>query len=120
MLVVAFLRWWYGPGWHDTSQQVLKRVRHLYLDFSVPILLRTLFAPWRRIMTPKDGPLTQKLRAMLDNLISRFVGLGVRLIALFTGCLLMGLTLAAGGLLALLWPIIPPLSVALILLGIVL
>jgi hypothetical protein len=119
MLVMAFFKWWYGPGWQDAIGRILGHTRTIYLDFSVPILLRTLFAPWRRVVSDGNGPLTQRLRATLDNLVSRFVGLGVRLIALIAAGLLMALTVTGGALLALLWPLVPLAGVGLVIAGVV-
>ncbi len=120
MLMVAFLRWWYGPGWQETGSQIMVRAHTIYLDFSVPILLRTLMAPWRRIVSSNEGALSQKMRAMLDNVISRFVGLMVRLMALLAAGIAISLTFVVGGLIYVLWPIMPPLGLALIVLGLVL
>ena len=114
MLVIGFLRWWYGPGWRDASQRTMRAVHHTYLNFSVPILLRTLLAPWRRIITTSEGSLAQQARAMLDNLVSRAVGFGVRITALISAVALMAVMLVGGGLLILLWPILPPLSLIMI------
>lgn len=120
MLVVAFIQWWYGPGWQSASKRVLARVRHTYLDFSVPILLRTLASPWRRIITAGGGTLSQRAKAVLDNAISRCVGFTVRLIALFIALGIMAVTLVVGGIIALIWPAIPVLGFVLVVAGIVL
>jgi hypothetical protein len=114
MLVMAFLQWWYGPGWRDAGQSLAAKMRDTYLSFSVPILLKTLFAPWRRIITPAGGALDQRLRAVVDNTVSRFVGLMVRLMALAAAMVLLLLYAVFGGLLLVLWPAIPLLGPALI------
>lgn len=120
MLVVAFFQWWYGPGWRDAGRRVLARIRHIYLDFSIPVLLGTLFSPWRRIITPPGGSIGQRLRAIADNTVSRFVGLTVRLIALLLAIIMILATLAIGGLLVTAWPMIPILGLALIIGGFIL
>lgn len=114
MLVIAFFQWWYGPGWLDAGRRVLTRTRHVYLDFSVPILLRTLFAPWRRITAPPGGAIGQQLRAVVDNTVSRFVGLTVRLMALLLAFIMIAATLAIGGLFVAVWPVVPILGLVLI------
>lgn len=114
MLVVAFLQWWYGPGWRDTSDRLVTKIRETYLNFSMPILLRTMFAPWRRIITPPGGSLEQRGRAVLDNAISRLVGFTVRLVALIAACLLIALYAVIGGLIVLLWPVLPILGPVLV------
>jgi len=114
MLVVAFLQWWYGPGWRDASNRLVAKIHETYLNFSMPILLRTMFSPWRRIITPPGGSLDAKMRAALDNTISRLVGFTVRLVALIAACVLIALYALIGGLIVLLWPILPILGPALV------
>lgn len=107
MLVVAFFRWWYGPGWRDSADRLRMRLVTTYLEFSVPILVRTLFAPWRRIISYSGGSLSDRARAALDNVISRFVGLGVRLLALTAAIILLTMNLLLGGLWLVAWPLLP-------------
>ncbi|HUD11971.1 MAG TPA: hypothetical protein VMS08_06175 [Candidatus Saccharimonadia bacterium] len=114
MLIAAFLEWWYGAGWRDASFRLKNRLKMTYLSFSVPILLRTMFAPWRRISTPPGSSIQQKLTAVLDNVVSRAVGFVVRLMALIMGCLLLLIYSLVGGLLLILWPVLPILGPALI------
>ena len=114
MLVVAFVQWWYGPGWRDASRRLFARINETYLYFSVPILLRTLFAPWRRIQTAPGAGLEAIMRAAIDNLVSRGVGSAVRLMALGFAIFLITAYVLIGGLLLILWPVIPLLGPALI------
>jgi hypothetical protein len=117
MLAVEFLTWWYGAGWRQLISRILKRIEWIIEIFSIPILLRTLFEPWRRIISYGDDSFIAGLRAMLDNTISRFVGLGVRLIVLFTAFIGMMLTLLGGIILVVVWPLMPLGSIAMILWG---
>lgn len=117
MLVVAFLQWWYGPGWHDAAGRLMTKLEETYLNFSMPILLRTMFAPWRRIITPPGGSLEQRGRALVDNAVSRLVGFVVRLMALIAGGVLLAAYVIIGGLIVLLWPIWPVLGPVLVVVG---
>ncbi len=114
MLVVAFIQWWYGPGWRDAAARLMARMRETYLSFSVPILLRTLFAPWRRIISSPGASLQEKFRAALDNAISRAVGFTMRFIMLGVAGILLLLYVVLGALLLISWPAIPLLGPALI------
>jgi hypothetical protein len=114
MLVMAFLQWWYGPGWRNAGHRLLERLRRTYFSFSIPSLLRTLFAPWRRIISAPGSSLQQKLRAAVDNAVSRAVGLIMRLIVLVAGLAVLAFTMVTGGLIVLLWPILPLLGPVLI------
>jgi len=117
MLMTAFVQWWYGPGWRDASNRIVLHARNIYLSFSVPILLRTLFAPWHRLTTPPGGALQDKLRASVDNAVSRAVGFTVRLFALLGAIISILLTLVFGGLVLLIWPLAPFLGPVLIIVG---
>jgi len=114
MLLVAFVQWWYGPGWRDASARLGVRIHDTFLTFSVPILLRTMFAPWRRIVTYPGSSMQDRMRAVVDNLVSRCVGFVVRLFALIFALLLISMYAVFGGVLLVIWPIIPLLGPALI------
>ena len=98
------------------SGQRLIRVSHL---FSLPILLRTLWAPWRRIISYPGAGLDAKLRAIGDNLVSRVIGFSVRVLVLLTACIMLALTLCFQFLIVLIWPLVPLLVVTLFVKGIV-
>jgi hypothetical protein len=108
MLMLQLFAWWYVRGWQDIARASgtrLIRVAHL---FSVPILMRTLWAPWRRIITYPGASIDAKLRAIGDNLVSRAIGFTVRLLVLITAALILLLTATVGLIVILLWPLIPP------------
>lgn len=107
MVIFAMFSWWYGQGWkavaHAWGQRLVK-VSHL---FSVPILLRTLFAPWRRIITYPGASIDAQFRAMVDNLVSRVVGFTVRIFVLIAAGSMLFVTSVIGGLWVVVWPTIP-------------
>ena len=107
MLVVAFFRWWYGPGWRDNADRLRARLLTTYLEFSVPILLRTMFSPWRRIISYGQGSIGDRVRAAVDNIVSRFVGLGVRILALLAAVIIISLNIILGSLWLVAWPLLP-------------
>jgi hypothetical protein len=114
MLVMAFIQWWYGPGWRDAGARLLTRMHETYLNFSMPILLRTMFAPWRRIISAPGASLQDRARAVVDNAVSRAVGFSMRLFTLLAACILILLYAIVGGLILILWPVIPLLGPGLI------
>lgn len=119
MLTFQLFTWWYGQGWQRTAQSSWSatiKVSHL---FSVPILLRTLWAPWRRIITYPGASVDAKLRAMGDNFVSRCIGFTVRLLVLLTAGITMLLTALTGAVLVIVWPLVPPAVVLLLVLGVV-
>ncbi|MEO6761724.1 MAG: hypothetical protein ABI220_05150 [Candidatus Saccharimonadales bacterium] len=119
MLTLEFFKWWYGSGWQGTLSKTNSRLTQLAERFSVSTLLRTLFAPWRRIISYPGAGLDARMRAMLDNSISRLIGFLIR-IAVLIGA---GITYIVILILALLeivaWPLVPAASVGLIIWGII-
>jgi hypothetical protein len=119
MLAVSFLTWWYGHGWRQVAGNVGPRLSQVAAAFSVGQLLRTLFAPWRRIVTYPGASLTERWRAFVDNLVSRVIGFFVRFFMLFAA--LFALLTAAIALLLemLLWPLLPLAIPGLIIAGLI-
>lgn len=110
MLVLEVITWWYGAGWKGLVVRLQNLVNRVLVVFSVPLLIRTLFSPWRRIITFTDNSLIQNLRAALDNAISRFVGFWVRLIVIFTALLFIIFVIISGIFAIILWPLLPVLG----------
>jgi hypothetical protein len=117
MLITAFFQWWYGAGWAQQGKAMQRRIRNIAGMFSVDILLRTMFSPWKQtvVYARRDQSLQDKFGAEVGNIVSRFVGLGVRFMVLFTA----GIGVFCAGLYGLLgiilWPLIPFLPLILIL-----
>jgi hypothetical protein len=118
MLAVEFVRWWYGAGWLRMVRAVRDRIRRIALSFSVPLLLRTLFAPWRRIISYGGDSIADKAKAALDNVVSRAVGFCVRLIVIVVAGISIVFTAVGGGLLIVVWPLAPVLGLILIVRGV--
>lgn len=119
MLMLQLFTWWYVRGWEDIvrgSGTRLVRVAHL---FSVPILVRTLWAPWRRIITYPGASIDAKLRAIGDNLVSRAIGFTVRILVLVAAGVILLLTALLGLVLTVVWPLIPPAAVFFTLKGLI-
>jgi len=107
MMIFELFRWWYGQGWRLAVTQSIGRLDALMEEFSVGALLRTLFAPWRRIVTYPGAGLDAHLQAMLDNLVSRCIGFTVRITVLFTVAVLAVLIFVVGILQIVIWPLLP-------------
>lgn len=108
MVILTLLSWWYRQGWltvYNRGGERLVQVSHL---FSLPILIRTLGAPWRRIVTIPGSSIDAKIRAFGDNMVSRLIGFTIRFMVLITAGLILALTACFGGLMMVLWPLVPP------------
>ncbi|HWB38754.1 MAG TPA: hypothetical protein VG604_00755 [Candidatus Saccharimonadales bacterium] len=117
MLIGAFFSWWYGRGWQHAAGGLGRRLLAISEQFSVKQLSRTLFQPWRRITTAPGSSLDDKLRAMVDNLVSRCVGFVVRSLVLAGATLSMLLVGVLTIVEILVWPLLPLAAVALIVKG---
>jgi hypothetical protein len=117
MFMLDLFSWWYGSGWAGALRATQRRLSGLTEAFSTGILLNTLFSPWKRIISYPDAGLDAKIRALLDNLISRCVGFTVRFFVLLAaGLSIVGLCVF-GLLEIVVWPLLPILAVALIVKG---
>lgn len=117
MLMLEFVRWWYGRGWAGALKRAAHNLSVLADLFSVTILLRTLFAPWKRIITYPGAGLDAHLRAFLDNLVSRFIGFFVRLMVLIAAGVMFVVVWVFSYAQVILWPFIPIGAVILIIWG---
>ncbi len=108
MAIVGILVWWYTDGWRQAVRDVQTRLVGLFDYFSIDILLKTLFSPFRQISAGSvDGPLPVKLRAFGDRLVSRLVGSVVRLIVMLIGLVTIVGALIGGLLYIVLWALLP-------------
>jgi len=118
MLALEFFTWWYGQGWLRRWQGLGSQIKKTTQTFSLPILLRTLFEPWRRIISYPGAGLSNHFRALIDNLFSRVVGLCVRILVMITAVLILLFIVTIGVALALIWPFIPLIVVGLVIKGV--
>ncbi len=119
MLMLQFFSWWYGRGLAGLIGRIRGQLRAFGELFSVNILLRTLFAPWRRIISYPGAGLGDHMRALLDNLISRLVGFIIRIFVLLAAAvsvIVLGVLWLAE---LVVWPLLPPAIVACLILGVV-
>jgi hypothetical protein len=109
MLFIDFVRWWYGPGWVLRFRMLVSHVENWLDYFSVRILLKTLFSPWRQTITYtiRDESIDKKFSAFLDNLISRLVGFFVRIFALIAAVVMVLVIFILNIIYVCIWPLLP-------------
>lgn len=107
MIIMSLIQWWYGAGFLSALEHGEKRIVATYRLFSIPILLRTIASPWRRIITAPGAGMGAHVRAAVDNTISRLVGFIVRCVVLLAAGILLLLATLSSLIELLLWPIIP-------------
>lgn len=111
--------WWYSRGIRDFFvylKAVLVKITDI---FSVKLLLRTYFAPWRRDIVSTEGlPLNLVLRIFVFNLIARLIGAFIKTIILFLYILVATFYSFLVVFLLFVWLFLPLLSIAGIILGV--
>lgn len=120
MIVLEFLLWYFVK----VPQKILGAWRNFLKFniefFSIPLLLKTLFAHWRKYKWayPRGFDLGVYLEVWFSNLISRTLGAIVRLFLIFIGILAEIIIFFAGAIVFLGWLALPSLLLILLLLGI--
>ena len=119
MLVISLIKWWYGPGWVLTYKRLLSRLNDILSSFSIVALLKTLFSPWKQIVSESGAntSIDAKMRIMVDNLVSRMIGFFVRFFVILAALFLLLISLIYSVLEVLLWPLLPILPAAVFILA---
>jgi len=108
MLALALFSWWYTTAWKNLAQQIERRVDRCLDFFSVGLLFRTLFDPFRQISAGSvRGSMDVKMRAFADRSFSRVFGAFVRTLFIVLGLLTSAVLIIVGFVQLLLWPIVP-------------
>jgi hypothetical protein len=77
--------------------------------FSLPILLKTFFSPWRRYRWnyPKGFDVAEFFNTLISNTVSRILGAFMRIILIITGICFQAFVALAGLLVLLFWIFCP-------------
>lgn len=121
MGIVGILSWWYGRGFHDYLVRIQNMFASIYDYFSIDLLLKTLFSPFRQISAGQvHGPIGAQMRALADQLFSRVIGAVVRLFMVVFGtisCLVIGIVALLGVIVWVLAPFLPVIGLIISLTG---
>ena len=122
MVIYSLLRWWYGEGLLKQLQIGKQRVATTADYFSIALLAKTLFSPFRQISAGNvRGPIGVQLRAWLDRLVSRMVGATIRSFTIIAGLVALGVSFVMVGVRVAGWaalPVLPALGLLLALGGV--
>ena len=119
MLATDMFRWWYGYGWSSLVAWCRGGYHLILRSFSFELLFRTLFSPWRRIISYPGASLEDKLRALADNVFSRIIGFFIRFFVIIAAAICLLLWTICCGLMIVLWPLVPPAIPASLVMGVV-
>jgi hypothetical protein len=112
MIVIDMLAWWYAMAWMQVLYGVQQRTMGVLEAFSVGLLARTLFAPFRQIDAGSvRGPINIQIRAWFDRTFSRLFGAVVRTVMIMCGCICAVTVFTISLLWAAFWLLIPVLPV---------
>lgn len=115
--------WWLSWYFWDMPGDILKinkNFLHFGLNyFSIPLLLKTFFSPWRqyRKIYPRGFDFKEYASVFFGNLISRILGAVARLFLIVIAIIFEILILIMGIVLFVLWFLSLPLILGLIILG---
>ena len=109
MLIVGFLQWWYSIGWMDFALKLVDRLKNLADFFSLGLLFKTFFSPFRQISayTSDDANIKQQITEFFDKLLSRIIGAVVRFLVIIVGIITLTAVTLFWGILFLAWPLMP-------------
>lgn len=112
MFIVGILTWWYTDGWRERYRMTREAIVKTLDYFSISLLLKTLFSPFRQISAGKvRGPIGVQLQAFLDRLVSRLIGAMVRSMIIFVGIGGIIIHMVWGAIVLTMWAVIPFLPV---------
>lgn len=105
---MSYISWWYTDELIYLWQSVNIITAKIYYAFSIPILFRTLFSPWKKDTLYAENPsLSESFQIMIGNGVSRIVGAVVRLMTIFAGIISTGLTFVTGLIFLAVWILLP-------------
>ncbi|MCX6810484.1 MAG: hypothetical protein NTY30_01950 [Candidatus Berkelbacteria bacterium] len=117
-LVILYFSWWYGYLPRRLFLALEASMITLVDLFSVKILFRTLFSPWKRDLISTDGlSLQEKFQVWMMNLASRFIGFIVKTFVLITFAIVFVAAAVIFAALFCLWIAFPLAIIGLVILG---
>ena len=116
MAILSMFSWWYTKGLSDHLGRIRRMLQRVNDQFSLRLLLKTLFQPFRQISANDHygDALEDKIRAWFDKLVSRIIGAFIRLFTMVVGVVALFLTLILSLVLIVLWlalPVLPFLGI---------
>lgn len=109
MIALQFIYWYLI----DVPKQILRAWKNFLkfnLEyFSIPLLLKTFFSHWRRYewVYPKGFRMGKYIEIFFSNIISRVLGMLMRIILISTGIIIEILIFFIGGIILIGWFILP-------------
>ena len=117
-VITALFGWWF----FDLPRKIIfittSYITKLLRFFSMGLLFKTLFSPWRRDIVNIQGiPLQSKIQVWVMNIISRLIGLIIRLITILFGLIYIIVVFILFGLFLLIMLLMPLFIIIIIILS---
>ena len=110
LILRDYMRWHYTRAFSDSFAIWRNITYFVFTFFSIPLLLRTLFQPWKRIEAERESSgfdLQDYLSTKLVNFIMRLVGAAMRLMLIFIGLMCTGFVVVVGLQFFIVWIFLP-------------
>ena len=107
---MEFLAWHYTKGVDYYIKSWISTLNGVSHYFSLSLLVKTLFSPWKRMVVTDKSPgfnFQKKFEAFTFNLISRVVGLVVRLTLIWVGAVFIFFSFLGGASGLIFWLVFP-------------
>ncbi len=121
-IILQFWKWYYTEAIKSLINIWKNFIIFVQEYYSIPLLLKTLVAPWKRDVTRKPRGLDIKklLEAFTFNAISRTIGFFVRSVTIVFGLICLLGVIILGFVALIIWLILPFALIFLVIMGILL
>jgi len=120
--MLIFWRWYYTKGVKNVLLTWKNFILFSMEYFSIPLLFKTLFSPWKRDITkkPRGFDLKKTVEYITFNTISRAIGFFMRFFTILVGILFFVLVIFIGAIVFVLWLVLPLIFIGLLIIAILL
>ena len=109
LIITGYLRWHYGRAFADILVVWTNFFWFVLHFFSIPLLARTLFSPWKRLHEEYQLGFHPGVffSSLIVNFIMRIVGAAARFIIIVMGMLILTMVTVVGVVFLLFWTVAP-------------
>ena len=121
LFFVEYFAWHYSSAFRDVTSFWMNIAWFVTHYFSIPLLFRTLFSPWKRVTAEHTKRGIEDLAAtIVFNIMSRIVGAFVRSMLIIVGLTALLVVLTGYCVFLVLWTLLPAVTLALLMGGLTL
>ena len=106
-IIAHYLHWHYTRAFGEIFGLWRNILWFMKEFFSFGLLLRTFFAPWKRLKDTGSGGIGGFFEGLIITTIMRIIGMGMRAIVLVVGAVFMAGAFLGGVIFIGLWPVLP-------------